>query len=416
VAATVGATLSAVVFPARHTNLGPFVASNGTYWYFGQDSVSAPLVCAMKATAPMTSFSKQSTKSYTTAFEAMACYQVGDVIHIATQISTGAVYYNSWDMVAQTWGLTTSELAVAAASQPPTTNATFVDLVVRGNGEVVFVYCAGQTAMSSTFNMVFYRRRTGVATYQTAVKVDNAGSVNWTGGVAALGASDRVHFFLSSATASDGYQRTLTQANALETFPAAFDTTMALLGNNFAQAIAYSDAGTTRIRTIYSDQNVFPSIAKADSSDAPTVSVDAAIAAAGGDAGPGTMPTMTLNNDGTTLHALWVDGITFDLMHDSSTGGGGAWGTDTNELAGTINHITANVYDRSGTKLAMVLDDAGTIKYAEIALAAGPPTITMDAAGGTLAGLPLTLDVPTPAATSLLWNHYQPTLTKLTSR
>lgn len=79
--------------------------------------------------------------------------------------------------------------------------------------------------------------------------------------------------------------------------------------------------------------------------------------------------------DSTTVHALYSDNTINDLFHDSSASGGGAWGTDINELAATINHVSANVYDRSGTKLGMMLDDAGTGKYAEIALVAAAPAV-----------------------------------------
>lgn len=382
-AATVSAaTFGARQFPERHANMGPFISSAGNVYALirggGSGSGLEGALSCMKATDPMTSFalaggaSKVMSSATTTMLQAAGAYQVGDVVHVVTQISTGACYYNSFNMATDAWTLATSETAVAAASQAPVTDTTYVDLVVRSGGEVVIVYNAGQTAMSSTFNMVRYRRRTGTNTYQTAVNVDNGGSVNWLGGVCALGASDRVHFFFRDNTSADFYQRTLSAANALQTFPATFDANgdVGTYVGVFSNTLSYDDAGTQRIRALYGRVGPFASLVKLDSADAPTVTTETNI---GDNAAKlvNNQDVMALGADGTTLHALYSHGSNSDLYHDSSTGGGGAWGTDVNELTATINHISTNVYTRSGTTyLAMVLDDAGTIKYAEITLAA----------------------------------------------
>lgn len=349
----------------------------------GPAPASVGEACANYGVDPMSTLAftrlQNMSSATSTAIEAMATYPVGDIIHCATQIATGAVYYNQYNTTTNAWVLATSETVAAAASFAPTTGSTFVDLVVRSNGEVVIFYCAGLTAMSSGFNMLRYRRRTGTNTYTTATNVDNGGSINWTGGVCALGASDRVHFFFKDATNNDAYQRTLSAANALQTFPAAFDTTAAVTATiaMFGNAASYVDAGTTKVRAPYRDSSNRIAIAQLDSADAPTVTTTSV---------SGTSPDIFTSNgqavlqaamDGTTIHTLLSDNTSFDLMHNSSAGGGGAWGTDVNELAGTINHITDNVYVRSGaTVLAMVLDNAGTVRYAEIELAAAPPPAT----------------------------------------
>jgi len=74
--------------------------------------------------------------------------------------------------------------------------------------------------------------------------------------------------------------------------------------------------------------------------------------------------------DGTTTRLLYSDSASADLWSDAQTDGG-SWGTDVEELdAVTINRVSCNVYDRSGSKLAYVYDDGGTIKYNEKSLAA----------------------------------------------
>lgn len=384
--ATVGASLSGVTFALRHAGEGPFMSSTGNVYFFGRDSVNTGQVEPHKATDPMSAFTAQTLKTMssgtTTAIEAMACYQVSDVIHIVAQISTGATYYNTWNMATDAWGLTTSETAVAAASFAPSTGYTFVDLVVRSTGEVVIAYCAGQTAMASTFNMIRGTRRTGTNTYSAlASNIDNGGSVSWTGCVAALGASDRVHFFIRDHTNTLAYQRTLSAANSLETFPSAFDSTPGALHHQYTPPISYVSGGTTKVRTGYRDASPVSSItvASLDSADTPTVSTTAAVGDTPVDFSTATgfhvLASMLAN--GTEEHVLFVDAASDDVYYDKNTGSG--WGTDSLELsgAGVISKISTprNAYVRGGnTVLAMVVDDGGTLKYAEITLAAAATT------------------------------------------
>lgn len=372
VGAAVGAPLTTVAFPLRHAGLGPYRSSAGNEYFFGRDSVNTGQVEPHKASDPMSSFTAQTAKTMssgtTTAIEAAACYPVGDVIHVVTQISTGQVFYNSYNMSTDAWTLTTSETAVAAASFAPNAGNTFVSCVVRSGGEVVIGYCAGLTAMSSGFHMVRYTRRTGTNTFSSPVNVDNGGSNNWSGPISIIGASDRVHYFLRSGTAGTAgqYQRTLSAANALQTFPSSYEVSIGLL--TVGPGVSYNDAGTTKVRAPTLRSATGAEIVKFDSADTPTVTTEAA-----GDADPTTQQNQTVHlvaADDTTIHMLYSNTTTQDLFHDSSTGGGGAWGTDTNELTATINRISANVYDRSGKKLAMVVDDGGVIKYAEILLPA----------------------------------------------
>jgi hypothetical protein len=388
VSATVGATLSGVAFPDRHAGLGPFISSAGNVFFFGRDTTNVGHIEPHRATDPMSSFTAGTTKlmssAAATSIQAAAAYQVGDVIHVATQISTGAGYYNQFDMAASSgtgaWSITTSEVAMAANTSgfAPTTGGTFVSLVVRSSGNVVFAFSGGQSAMSSTFNTCYYRIRTGTNTYGTATKFDNAGSNNWVPGPAALGASDRVHFFLTNNTTASQYQRTLTSANALQTFPAAW-------GNNFSQLFSYGQVASyvSGASTVVAAPCAYTTsaannqlhVASLTSSDAPTAT-DALVggfAAGTGVRGVNSQNVHAVAADTSTLHYLYGYTGDNDIYHDNDSGTG-TWGTDVNEYAGTtLNALSTNVYTRSGTKyLAMVLDDGGTIKYAEITLAGAP--------------------------------------------
>lgn len=385
-AATVGASIasSTAGFPNRHSGIGPFISSGGNTYLFARSFSSPGQVIPFKATDPMSAFTTQTAKTVSSAtgttIEAMRCEQNGNTVYVFTQLATGAVLFNFYTMDTDTWGLVTSATTIAAAGFAPTTGYTFVSAVYRPTAaELVLGYCAGLTAMSSGFNMVRYARvnaSTGVVIGSVA-NVDNGGSVNWTNPIAVLGASDRVHFFISDQTNDDAYQRTLSAANALQTFPASYYTTLQGFPMPGTNGVSYVDTGVTKVRaqnyglTTVGDRGM---VVRLDSADTPTIAFTKNI----NDIAMNSVNSQgiqSLASDGATLHFLYSDVTSQDLQHDTSTDGGVTWGTDVNELAGTINRITSNVYTRAGTKyLAMVLDDAGTIKYAEITLAAAAQT------------------------------------------
>lgn len=377
-AATVGLTLTGVKFPLRHGTLGPFHSpSSGDTFFIGQDTTNVGHVQPMRANAPMTgTFSEETTKLMSsaagTAIEAISCYQMpgAEGVHVVTQLATGAVYYNRFNLDTLTWALTTSEVAVAAAAFAPASGTTFVDVVARTVSDAIIQYNAGQTAMSSTFNMVRFVRRTGTATYDAPVNIDAGGSVNWTAGGALLGITDRVHFVYKDHTNSDVYARSISATNVLQT-AVVIDATAATTLIPFGPGVSYDEGGPLAVRTPYLDSDTVLSVAKFASAGVPTITLDDNVSASS----PFIVqnePVAQLLNDGTTLHLLYSHLTSFDLQHDFSLGGGGAWGADVTELVGTINHISANAYTKpSGQKvIGMVLDDAATVKYAEIPLVA----------------------------------------------
>lgn len=384
-AATVSSVgLTGISFPLRHAGLGPFISSAGNVYMFGRGSVSPGTANCYKAADPMSTASlagaaKTMSSATTTAIEAMAAVQVGNVIHVATQISTGLVYYNSFTMDTDVWNITTSETVQSAAATTfaPVASATFVDIRVLSSGQPTFLYSGGVTAMSGTLNTIYYRRRTGTNTYGTATAVAT-GTNDYRASGLQLGASDRLHIVYYDSTNADLYQRHLTSAGVLGT-AAAFETSAAAITNHQTSGVAYDDGATRRVRVAYRQSTTNDlRLAYFDSADNPTVTTEAISA--------GAIPRFNttdgqsvwmLANDSTTVHALYADNATSDLQHDFSANNNSGWGVDVNELAGTINKLTANVYTRSGTKyLAMVLDDGGTVKYAEIALAGAPAAST----------------------------------------
>lgn len=377
--ATIGATLSGVTFPQRNAGLGPHQSSAGNEYFFGRDSTNTGTVEPHKATDPMTSFAAQTAKlmssGNTTAIEAMATIPDktnADLIHVVAQIATGAVYYNSFNLSTDAWTLTTSEVAVAAASFAPTTNFTNVSLAPRSNGNVVILYCAGLTAMTSGFHMVRYRERTGTNTYSTATNVDNGGSINWGNPMAVLGASDRVHCFLKDNTNNDHFQRTLSAANALQTFPSAFETNDGtVLLHTGGVGTSFVSGASTIVALPYRRAAGAPilKLARLTSADAPSVSTED-VGDPAGISGSTDQQAIVLVADGQTLRCVYSD-TNIDVAHYTYDG---AWDAGSVDWFGlSAFRISANIYERptGEKKLAVVVDDGpGTPRYAEIDLPA----------------------------------------------
>lgn len=381
--ATVGATITGgnwQQIPLRNAGLGPFISSAGNVYVVGRGGAGGAVV-VMKSTDPISgTWAEQNSTSAMAAggtFEAIAAAQQGDILHLVGQITTGFVDYKQFSMATDLYtapaGSSSGEQAAAASSFAPATNATFCSIVVRSNGNAVIGYCGGQTAMTSGFHSIKYVVRTAANTYSTVTGIDIGGSVNWVNPLAVLGASDRVHFFFKDNTNSDAYQRTLSAANALQGFPASgFDVTA--VTTTTLHPFGPGVSGSTVV-VPYADSSGRTSIASLTSADAPTLTTSADV----GDVVVKTTNAQsvhTVSTDGSTRHLLYSDTTASDLQH-ANDGGTGTWSADTNELAATINAISANVYTRGGsTVLAMVIDDGGTAKYAEINLSGAPPATT----------------------------------------
>jgi hypothetical protein len=363
-----------------------------------------------KATDPMSSFALGTPMTMSTAAatqihsaHAVSDPSVADRIWVLTQLQKSDVYLNYFDMATDTWGLATSELAVSVAPFFPL--APDVSCAVRTNGNVVIAYNAAPST-STGADRVFYRERTGTNTYSTALRVDNAGTTEWTNPVAIRGALDRVHIFFNEEDNDRLYQRTLSASNVLQSFPAAVDTSADAFNirHIIGPGVSYVDGAATKVAVPYADTtsptSPKTSIATLDSADVPTVSTEAV-----GDnilASQNSQRLHTLSVDGTTLHLLYCDGNAFELYH-SSKPSGGAWSADVMELAGEpdVRGITSNVYTRGGTKyLAMVLYlgnvSPTTVQYAEINLAT-PQTIDMQgsATGSSSTAAALSVESPT---------------------
>src|SRR3990172_7562625 len=369
-------TISGVVFPPENYYVGPFKSSEGAYYVILLDSSDTSLIEAWKATDPTSSFSEQNganKPNLTNLVRSLWVCQVSDVLHIAAQeASTGRVSYRSFDMASDFWSLEPNETVETPAQAP---DAMSVSIGIRSDGDVIILYNGDTDAVKGNpYQRVDYARKEG-STWTTGVAVDNAGSVNWYGSVVVLGSSDRMHFFFSSYTANDAYQRCLTSANALETFPSSFDTDISATKHAYVNGVHWTSGGNEKVRCLYKDGDDTGAVAKLTSADAPTVTVTAnavdAVAA-------GNNPICGMALQTNVQHIMLARSSDADLYRDYTGADDDTWANADDVMVlevVTINAISVNVYLRgSATELAYVYDDNGTIKYNEVQLAAGGPT------------------------------------------
>src|SRR6185436_9625835 len=242
---------------------------NGTAWG-STTTPDAGLVVIGPSGDATTGWSSIATRTgFTTAVLNIAGYQVGNVIHLAVQdgtmASSVATKYLSFDAATDTF-LASTETVLAASSIATAGGGNAgqnCSLVVRSNGNAVIFYNGTQAKVSGTFySNVWYRERTGVNTYGTAVQVSAATAFDNSTPFAVLGAANRVHFaWTSGATTA---WRTLSAANAQNT--AGSTASMTAPGDG----VSYDRSGTTKV-VFTSNVNGSQGTLRLDSSDNPTV-------------------------------------------------------------------------------------------------------------------------------------------------
>jgi hypothetical protein len=343
--------------------------STTTVWSYITTDRPLKVFGSFAAGEPDQAWSSIATKTgFTTAILNIAGYQVGNTIHLVVNdgtVSTSmATKYLSFNAATDTF-LTTTETVLAAGVVTGTATAGWgASLVVRSNGNAVIFY---NGAVVTSRARLYYRERTGVNTYGTAVRVDDNGTTDNTTPVAVLGAANRVHFFWSIGTTSTGY-RTLSAANALPT--GASSTSMVAPGDG----VSYDRSGTIKV-VITSNGNGAQTTARFDSSDAPTVTfanqsiADATI--------PHRIGTFPDTDDVTIVYRSSADS---DLYSIKSTDDGATFGAPVSFFVGTVSNTdltvsrssSGSVYVRgSDNVVGYIVNDNGTLKYNEQALLAG---------------------------------------------
>jgi len=375
-------TISSVQFVDQNYFVGPFIDGNSNVYTFLLDSTNTHEIEAHKATDPPSSFSEQDSANKPTSGSGTPkrtfwMFQNGDTVHIISDHPglLNNVRYHTFRTSdhatnADTWGVI--DEVIESVNDESASNEVSCSIVARSDGTVVVIYNGDEdSVMGNPYARVDYNIRSTVPAWGGPVTLvaDEKAEVDWFGSVAVLGASDKTHFFFTSTTNAAVYHRSLTSGDSLNSLETVDSSAGAGAFHPIGPGIFFDDSGTERIRVPYYDVTsgaVSVSIAQIDADDG-----SPAIVSQIGDNDVqfvnSTMVTC-LAVDGTTAHLLYGSNDDDDLFHDQADTpqDSGDWGTDTEFLdAVTINRISCNVIDRSGKKLAMVYDNAGTIQYNE---------------------------------------------------
>lgn len=352
---------------------GPFISSAGNV-YIVSRSTTASDIAVWKAADPETSFSAAATLTVTSGntIRAINAYQVSDVLHIVTRdaaaTNSNQIRYHTFNMATDAF-VTSNELVKTTYTQKGTVDESMVGIVIRSDASKIILYEGPQVLADVQRARTYYARYLGAA-WTADFALDNGGNVDWYPQELVLGSADRTHFFFLDYTTADLYQRTLTSANALETFPAAFDTTVVQqLDLGHQRPIAYSaSAGGTIIRYPYFnsfDNDI--SEATFTSSDAPTPVVAADIT--GATDPEGIRRVSSLAKDGNVIYHTFTNNTLHDIYIQSSIDAA-AWSAPSIFLTASAEAIFTNIYTRGALKVvAIVHKNAGDgLRYTEYTL------------------------------------------------
>ena len=348
-------TISGVKFPNENYYCGPFLSDGAIYVVF-IDLTDGSLIEVHKATASFTEQDSANKPDLAGNIISMWAYQDGTDLHIAHQTS-GGVGYSVFHMSTDLWDGTIidEEVANPAGTLP----RKDVSIAVRPDGDVIVLYQGATDDVGGERQRVDYARREG-GTWTFGIAVDNGGAVDWFGAVVVRGSDGRMHFCFKDDTNNDAFQRTLTAANVLETFPSAGDATVEIFDHVFGSGISYNDGGTQRVRVPYMDASRQVNYAEFDSVDAPGAFTPRVNVSDQDVEVRNSTGVMSLAVDGTDEHLLWARVSTFGIFHIKNDG------SNLNIVVGTIGRVSSNSYNRNGRKLAYVYLDGSTVKYNEL--------------------------------------------------
>jgi hypothetical protein len=197
------------------------ITTNGQpeYFMFGRDGTTATTLQAYKWNG--SSWASAATKTgFTTAILHIRGHHIDDTgtVHLAvmdgTLSSSVAVKYTSFDMGPETFLATTETVNAAASITGGLASGWGVDLVVRHDGTVVFIY---NSVTVTSMARLSWRKRTGLNTYTAAVRVDDNTAFNNSKPAASISWADEVHFFWTFGGTNKFTQRTLDKTDVLQT-------------------------------------------------------------------------------------------------------------------------------------------------------------------------------------------------------
>lgn len=379
----------------RNSFHGPFISSNGdVFTILVESGLNDNQLVAFRATDPTASFTESDSSNRPAMSDgsqsqllAVNIVQVGDDLHVLTQNLEEHVYYARFDMSAASnvgaWDDVTTtggdkDQLVDDTVAPSITDAC--DLVVRtGQTDVLAVFqWAVETDMGADYERIAFDTKANLTTGAWGGSPAYLGSngmgvaIDVTGPRAVYEAvSGRTHVvYMEGAGVLRIAHSSISSVDA--------ETSNGDIGENpqveagilypIGHGVLFDRGGTKKIRFPYFDDGMDISVIEFDDSASPSYTFE--------DGVDGTNDVVVSNSslvaclavDGSEVHEIHARASDSDLYtaNDADTD---TWGTPLSTFIGTVNHISCNVIDRSGLKLAQIIDDGGTIKYDEDILA-----------------------------------------------
>lgn len=373
-------TITGAAFPNQNYFCGPFKAPNQQIYLVLLETTGGTAEVYM-ATDPTASFAAQDTSNNPTQDPiTMWAYLSGSEIHLVTITNNfPEIKYHVFDTASDTW--TTTNEAVDDVKNYTDANLA-ASVAVRSDGDVILLYTADPDAdMGNDFARVDYARREASSwTIGVDVGGTSPANINRVGGILVRGSVDNMHFFWTFAGTNELQARSLDSANSLGATRVLDQSTNVGTTHKWTAGISWNDAGTWRIIVPVEDlvtsellviRWVESSGVLAASPGETIVGSPEDVAAQNGT----TIACAAIDGDG-RMYLMWsgggAAGVDLDLYRDDAAPPYTSWSGETEVIdATTINRISCNVYPRDGAiKLAFVYDEAGTIKYNEISIAA----------------------------------------------
>ncbi|KKL70381.1 hypothetical protein LCGC14_2105470, partial [marine sediment metagenome] len=293
----------------------------------------------------------------------------------------------------------------------PDGTADACDLVVRSDGDIVVVY---QKIVDKVMGNPYERVGLSVSTSANRGETWSAVVTLKDLGVERDMTGPRIVLSASSGEAFDDYsyivwaddvgatrslfQRALDASDSLQTER---DTSASIIDlfdipYPISHGVSFVRSTTTKVRFTYHNQNDDVGSFEFDAATDPSTFTNRAVdTTAPRDVNSSYVGCFAV--DGSTVHEMHARSSDSDLYsandEDSDT-----WTAPANTFTGTINHVSCNVYDRSGIKLAHIIDDGGTVKYDEDSIGAVGETIVAAQGSYSLNG----------QIANLLWAHKMP--------
>lgn len=362
-----------MAFPSTISNLvepyhgvgGPFVSSLDAVYVVTRNA-GGDGIQVFKGVGPIDTWAGAASLTMTSGntLRSLDVYQVSDTLHIITRdagaVSTNQIRYHAFSMATDTF-TTSNQLVKTNYTLASAIDDSMVGIVVRSAGDKIVLYEGPQVLADIQRSRIYYARHLGAA-WSADIALDNGGNSDWYPQEIILGSGNRVHFFFTNYTSNALYQRTLSSANAVESFPAALDSTLphyADLGRQ--RGVAYSaSAGGTDIRFPYFDTS-WPALADArfSSSDTPG-SVAVSLSITGSTIAPfgsNIRYCTSLANDGQTIYNAFVNNTTA-LSFDNAANTGSVTNANTYGLLltatpGAVLLVFVNTGSGNGTVSAV---------------------------------------------------------------